>query len=74
MAHLETVIRWRPYPEQKPQFVIGVMPVIITNGDFDVCSEFESDKDGWNIILGDKTKTVTHFALPEDITTREVEG
>lgn len=72
---LVTTIRWRPYPEQKPE-----------DGDFHpvrYLPEDESDPQAIALLAFregawydededfDHSENVTHFALPEDIVTEE---
>ena len=71
MTYLETLIRWRPYPDEEP-IKEGTYPVIFTYGEKQVVGSCDFGvSHNW---IGYGAVAVTHFALPEDITTREVEG
>ncbi len=69
---LRTVINWRPYPVQKPPKDAWIYPVMHKSGVFSV--ECWTGKHWESINSRSILKTVTHFALPSDISTMEVEG
>lgn len=68
---LETTIRWRPYPEQKPEGFSGIYSVLTERGS--VMDGFW-DSFGWTTTDEAEIPLVVQaFALESDIVTREVE-
>ncbi len=68
---LRTVIDWKPYPEQKPPEGLH----LTRKADGEIQSEryhYAPIGSWWVDVFG--KNRVTHFALPEQISTVEVEG
>ncbi len=69
---LTTTIKWRKWPEEKPPkgswYVLVILPVEISEARWDENNaRFRNGLDGSGI----HPDSVTHFALPEDITTQD---